>query len=139
MRYFLCALDSVYLGIPSECTGRIISVFRSQSSVCETEDQDVFISLPLLFGRANFSSPHGIVLKQTIEERKTVLLAPPIDIDIEIPDEEIFSVPGVFEKLLRYCNGACFINVEQEERLIFTLDMEKITKDYMCPAGCKSR
>ena len=139
MKYFLCALNAVYLGIPSECTERIISATGIQSSAFETGDQDTFISLPLLFGCADLAAPHGIVLKSVNKERKTILLAPSLDIDIEISEENIHSVPKAFSELLRYCNGSCFINVEQEERLIFTLDVEKIIKDYVCSAGCKSR
>ena len=132
MKYFLCALNAVYLGIPSECTERVISVTRDQSSVCEAEGQNTFISLPILFGRADLTAPHGIVLKSVNEERKTVLLVPPVDIDIEIPEENIHSVPKAFSELLRYCKGSCFVSVGQGERLILTLNMEKITEDYLC-------
>ena len=130
MKYFLCMFGTVYLGIPSERTERVISVFRKQSSVCEIENQDVIISLPLLFGRADLSAPHGIVLKTDNEKRTPVLLAPPLDIDLEIPEENIFTVPKTFEKMLRYCNGACFINKDQKERLVLTLSIEKILGDY---------
>ena len=126
MKYFLCALNTVYLGIPSEYTERIISVSRMQSSVCETDAQDIFISLPLLFRCADLPTPHGIVLKTVSEERKTILLVPPLDIDLEIPAEDIFSVPRAFSELLRYCNGSCFINIGRQERLVFTLDIKKI-------------
>ena len=130
MKYFLCAFNEIFLGIPSEHVERIITVFRTQSSVCETEDQTVYISLPLLFGNPKHPAPHGIVLKSANEERKTVLLAPPLDIDLEIPEEDLYTVPETFSELLRYCRGACFINKDQKERFVLTLDIEKLSEDY---------
>ena len=130
MKYFLCVFDSIYLGIPSECTERVISVFRTQSSVFETEGQDAFISLPLLFGRADLPAPHGIVLKSRGKERKTTLLAPPLDIDLEIPEEAVFSVPKAFSGKLRFVKGACFIKKDQADRLVFILDPEMLTGEF---------
>ena len=144
MKYFLCVFDTVYLGIPSEFVERVISVSANglsgsgmQSSVCEIHGNDVYISLPLLFGRADLPSPHGLVLKSGESsspvngERKTILLTPPLDIDLEIPEEDVYSVPRAFSELLRYCNGSCFINidrkeVDRQERLVFTLDINKL-------------
>ena len=134
MKYFLCALNTVYLGLPSENTERIVSMSRMQSSVCATEGNDVYISLPLLFKCADLAAPHGIVLKGKNEERKTTLLTPPLDIDIEIPTEDIYSIPKAFSIILRYCRGACFINKAGEERLIFILDIDKIIEDCLCVA-----
>ena len=134
MKYFLCAFDTIYLGLPSECTERVISVARTQSTACERDKQDIYISLPVLFGRADLSTPHGIVLKTKNEENKTILLVPPLDIDLEIPEEKIFSVPRSFGEVLRYCNGACFMKGEQGERLIFIIDAKRIIEDYKCEA-----
>ena len=130
MRYFLCKLNTIFLGIQSQRTERIISVSRIQSSVFETEKQDIFVSLPLLFGHADVSAPHGIVLKTTSEERKTVLLAPPLDIDIEIPQEDIHSIPKAFGGKLLSFSGACFIRKDQAEHLILFLDIDKILDDF---------
>ena len=130
MRYFLCGFNTVYLGISSEHTERIVSISRKQSSVFETEKQDIYISLPLLLGRTDISAPHGIVLKTTNEERKIILLAPPLDIDLEIPEEDIFGIPKALGGKLPYFSGACFIRKDQGEHLIFILDTEKLKGDY---------
>jgi hypothetical protein len=129
MKYFLCAFDAAYLGIPSECTQRVISVSRKQLSVCETEEQHIFISLPLLFGRADISAPHGIVLKEN-KEKQITLLAPLLDIDYEIPDENIFTVPKAIGAKLRYLKGACFIKKDREERPVYIVDIEKLMEDF---------
>ena len=137
MKYFLCAFDAAYLGIPSERTERVISISANgpfgsgkQSSVCETDDKDIFISLPLLFGRADLSTPHGIVLKPGNGKRKVTLLAPPLDIDLEIPEEHIYTVPKVFGEMLHYCRGAGFIKKDQGDRLVFIVDTEKLAEDF---------
>ena len=130
MKYFLCAFNTIYLGILSERTERVISVSRKQSCVYETEGNDAFISLPHLFERADLPAPHGIILKAKNEEKKTILLAPPLDIDLEIPEEDIFSVPKVLGGKLLYFRGACFIKKNQEECLILILDMEKLKEDF---------
>jgi hypothetical protein len=130
VKYFLSLFDKVYFAIPSECTERIISATRAQSSVCETEEQDVFISLPLLFRRADLPASHGLVLKQKDGKKKITLVVPPLDIDIEIPKEDIYGIPRVFSKKMPHCNGMCFVNRDKEERLIFTLDIEKLAEEY---------
>ena len=132
MKYFLCALNTIYLGIPSECTERVISVAGGEPSVCTIEGNNVYISLPLLLKCADQAAPHGIVLKSKNEERTITLLAPPLDIDIEIPEEDIYSIPKAFSEILRYCKGACFIEKAGGERLIFILDIDKITGDCLC-------
>ena len=132
MKYFLCAFDTIYLGLPSERTERIISVSKIQSSVYETDEQNTFISLPLLFRYSVLPAPHGIVLKSEEEEKKIILLVPPLDIDLEIPEKDIYSVPKAFSGILHFIKGVCFINRDQEDRLIFILDIEKLIKDYKC-------
>ena len=59
MKFFICALREINLGIPAEQTERIIPVNRVQENIYETEEQEVFISLPLLFGLKNNNAPHG--------------------------------------------------------------------------------
>ena len=111
MKYFICALGRVSLGIPSEQTERIISVTRIQDAVCETENQDVFISLPALLRQKETAAPHGIVLKPLASQppdtsARTTLLTPKIDAEMEIPEENIRSLPRVMDGSYRYFRGA---------------------------------
>jgi chemotaxis signal transduction protein len=107
------------VGIPAEQTEKIISVSRTQTAVRETENGETFISLPALF-RLNDSAPHGVVLKN--QTPKTVLLTPKIDIDLEIPEENMGSLPESFSGWSRYFRGACF----NEHNMILILDPEKL-------------
>ena len=126
MKYFICALDAICIAIPGECTERVISVSRIQSSVCERDEQNIFISLSLLFKKENLSTPHGILLKSKNEGEKVILLTPPIDIDLEIFEKDIYTVPMALTEKLRYFSGACFI----EGRLVLILNTEKLLEAY---------
>ena len=125
IRYFICPLDKIYLGIPAGRTEKIIPVTRVQTAVNETENREKFISLPALFGLKNISTPHGVVLK-TPATRKTVLLTPGIDIDLEIPEENISSLPESLSGSYRYFTGACF----DDQKVILILDPEKLVEAF---------
>jgi hypothetical protein len=95
--------------------------------VYEAENGEAFISLPALFGLEE-SAPNGVVLKTTAskgaETQKTVLLTPKIDIDLEIPEENIRSLPEAFSGRFRYFRGACF----NGQDIILIIDLDKLKK-----------
>ena len=131
VKYFICALGtSAKLGIPAEQTERIIPVSRLQTSVYETENDDAFISIPALFRQKDIAAPHGLVLKGGRDDGngKTILLTPKIDIDLEIPEENIHSFPEAFAGLYTFIKGACFSGGSQN--VILILDPEKLTEVY---------
>ena len=135
MKYFICALGSAHsrinLGIPAEQTERIVSVTRIQDAVCETENQEVFISLPALLRQKNTAAPHGIVLKplasQPPNTAKTTLLTPKIDSELEIPEEGIRSLPRVMDGAYRHFRGAYCAGTN----IILILNPEKFREDKL--------
>jgi hypothetical protein len=129
MKYFLCAFDSVYLGIQSNRVERVVSVSVTRPHCGSTGENDVFIPLPPLFGRADLSAPHGIVLKPQDSNPKITLIAPPLDIDVEIPEESVFAIPQSLTGFMRHLSGACFFKKDREERLVLILDLEKLTEE----------
>ena len=126
MKYFICIMDGTScIGIPAERTERIITASRAQAAVRETESQQAFISLPLLLRLKDSSAPHGLVLKagsDALDDFKTVLLTPRIDIEMEIPEGEIHQLPEIFFSLLRYFRGVHISG----KTLILILDPEKL-------------
>ena len=133
MKYFVCPLDKINLGIPAEQTERIIPNTRVQNNVHESENQETFISLPMLFHQKEAAAPHGLVLKNkgaqgAGSDAKTILLAPRIDIDIEIPEEEIHKLPEAFAGVFSFITGACFTG--KGENLILILSPKKLTEVY---------
>ena len=126
-KYFICALGKINIGIPSEMTERIIAVTRIQGAVCDTENHEVFISLPALMRQKETSTPHGIVLKPLVHVSKpvnaTTLLTPKIDAEIEIPQEDIRSLPKTLGGVYRhfkgaYCSGKNVILILNPEKLL---------------------
>jgi hypothetical protein len=102
---------------------------------------EAFISLPALFRQSEIAAPHGLVLK-TLENRrdsqeielpavgegrpqKTILLAPKIDIELEIPEESIYRLPEVFAGLYSYFFKGAFIGAQD---MILILNPEKIVE-----------
>ena len=135
MKYFLCALGGapsaadaqneqtpsvVYLSIPTTHTERIIPVTKTQTTESETENGEVFVSLPVLFRQENIATPHGIVLR-TEQVPKTVLLTPRVERDVEIPEESIRPLPGIFARMSKYFKGLYF----DKQNLFLILNTEK--------------
>jgi chemotaxis signal transduction protein len=117
-------LDKIDLGIPAEQTERIIPVTRVQRAVCETESQEVFISLPALLRQKDSATPHGVVLKSNTGESsavKTVLLTPRIDVELEIPEESIHSLPEALGGVFKFFRGAYCT----DKNVILILDSKK--------------
>ena len=141
MKYFVCAFDSILLGIPTEQTQRIIPVTRKQTSAFETDSGEAFISIPALLNRKEVSEKdaavHGLVLKSGLNggncPEKITLLLPKIDIDIEIPEENIHRLPAVFSGSFSFFKGACF--TENSNKIIFILDTEKLIDKYGAGSG----
>ena len=117
MKYFVCALDGICLGIPAEYTEKLISAPQSPA------DTEVFISLPTVFHLKNTDAPHGIVLKSD-SPVTTVLLTPKIDIELEIPGENIHALPQALMGQLQYFCGASFF----DHTMILILNPEKFMR-----------
>jgi len=100
-------MGKVNIGIPSERTERIITLNRDQNSICESENGEYFISIPALF-KLEHCAAHGLVLKSTNGEDRIVLMLPKIDIELEIPDENIYNLPNVLAGNFKYFCGTCF-------------------------------
>ena len=123
MKYFICSLISenhsignCLLGIPSEHTERIILASRTQTIIYETENEDFYISIPVLLKLKDQSAHHGLILKS-----KTTLLLPRIDVELEIPEEEIKTLPKALEEIFCYFRGVYF-----SSNMILILEPEKL-------------
>ena len=121
------ALSRINLGIPAKQTERIISVTRIQDAVYETENQEFFISLPALLRQKDRATPHGIVLKPLVSQppntTKTILLTPKIDAELEIPEEDIRSLPKAMKGTYRHFRGAYCTDTN----IILILNPEKLS------------
>ena len=132
MRYFICNLDhtnpnnpQTCLGIPAEHTERIIPAgqkdMAGSEAASEPSGEEVFVSIPALLRLKDPQAPHGLVLKGGSQKR-TVLLTPKIDVELEIPEEDIHPLPNTLDDFLFYFRGAFFSG----PRVILILDPAKI-------------
>jgi len=121
------------LGIPSERTERIISVTRQQEAVCETENGEVYISLPALLRQKDRTAPHGIVLKSGAgaggpppagAAMKTILLTPKIDAELEIPEDAVRGLPKAMTGVYMHFKGAYCT----DKNIILLLNPENLCK-----------
>ena len=129
MKYFICALEKTNIGIPAFGAEKIIPVSRVQDTVYGTGDGMVYISLPVLFLQKDYTAPHGLVLKPAANAAlQTVLLTPRIENEMEIPEKEIRSMPGVLTalngrgRMLGFFCGVHFTGGD----IIFILDLNKL-------------
>ena len=124
MKYFICTLETdnnaaVYMGFPAEKTEQIISISRVQTSVCETENRETFISIPVLFQLKDKTTPHGLVLRNPL---RTILLTPKINTEMDIPEESIHRLPESLTGMLKFFRGLCF----DGKNLILIFDPDKL-------------
>jgi len=127
MKYFICTLDSrdgntTSLGIPASHTEQIIPT-RPEFLVepkADKETKDTYLSIPSLFKLKDPSAPHGLVLKGP-GPGSIVLLVPRIEVEREIPDQDIHSLPQGLEQMLDLCRGASL----SPQGLVLILDSEK--------------
>ena len=64
------------------------------------ESHSTYVSLPRLFSLPLVKTRHCIVLKSNSTENKIILLVTEVECEAEIPDEEIYPLPKVFEGTL---------------------------------------
>jgi len=129
MKYFICAIDNISLGIPARWVERIIPVTRAQSVIYETEDGEGFVSLPVLFKLKDAAVYHGLILSPKIplprRGKSTVLLTPKIDIELDIPEENIYPLTSALSGMNRYFGGVCFT----DRNMALLLDPQKLIEN----------
>ena len=109
MRVFLCSFAGFSVAIPMNSVASLI-VYKSaaeQAVKNNLENNNTYISLPLLFENPQAVIRHGLVLKNENNEaydheefsNKTILLTTEVECEREIPQEIIFPVPKIFSVL----------------------------------------
>jgi hypothetical protein len=126
MKFFICSLERILLGIPAEDTERIVPVPRVQNSLFETDADGGYIFLPALFKKST-PALHGMILKPRNLSRRLVLLVPRIDTDLDIPDDKIRLMPGALAGVFPCFREACFL----KEDLILLLQTEKLVETVL--------
>ena len=98
MRVFLCGFGNFSIAIPMSSVSTL-ALYTGSREGCETitrgeNDGSTFISLPLLFGLGSEIIKHSITLNS---DNKIVLLCTEVELETDIPDEEIYPLPKVLD------------------------------------------
>ena len=128
MKYFICNPETnspltgiSLLAIPSEKIEKIYASQREMKEITEEEDGEVFFSIPLLLKLKNNLPSHALKIKKNILKENLVLLCPKVDLEIDIPDENIHPLPYTMSKM-NFFSNACFL----ENKLYLILEIEKL-------------
>ena len=145
MRVFLCPYEGFSLAVPMDI---VLSVTINRKNPEKTveynqENQNTYISLPLLFNCANNNVRHGIILKDGNNdkpENKFVLLTYEIESEAELSLNKIYPLPEILAamKFSRFFRGLVFSNCVNREKktrdthsqqLILLVDSEHIVQN----------
>ena len=123
MNYFICSLGKIHkdydnslLGIASSKVEKIIAT----EELIENKKQ---ISIPSMLKLKDLDLTHSLILKQ----KDAVLLCPKIEVEIDIEEESIKSLPLSITPSYNFFRGLCFKNNE----LILILDTDKLLEEVI--------
>jgi hypothetical protein len=125
----MCSFGSFSLAIPINYISSIMLYYGNSGKKIEynNENRNTYISLPVLFGYRVETPRHGIILKNgendedngTIEN-KTILLTTEIEREMNFPEEKIYSMPKILDKVKfsRIFSGIIF-RPDSQDMLLF--------------------
>ena len=123
MRVFLCPYGGFSLAIPTDIVLSVTLHSRVTGNTVEynQENQNTYISLPLLFNCAGREVMHGIILKDgndELPENKFVLLTYKIENETELDANKIYPLPKSFSfmKFSHFFEGIAFSKPRQHEK-----------------------
>jgi len=107
MRAFLCAFGSFSVAIPMDAISSLFlltdQAVQSRAIEYNAENKSISVSLLQLFGFPPENAQHGIVLKNNYDaeylgndSNTIILLSTEVEREIDIPNDEIYSVPSIF-------------------------------------------
>jgi len=137
MRVFMCAFRSFSLAIPITYISSIMLYYGSSDKKIEynNENRNTYISLPVIFNLHGEILRHGIILKNGendedsgIIENKTILLTTEIERDINIPEEKIYTMPAILDrmKFSHIFSGIVFGLESHDKKMLLLLDPESL-------------
>jgi len=123
MRVFLCPYEGFSLAVPMDIVLSVTPNRKNQEKTVEynQENQNTYISLPLLFNCANNNIRHGMILKDGNNEKlenKFVLLTYEIESEAELSLNKIYPLPEILAamKFSLFFRGMVFSNQVHSEK-----------------------
>jgi len=103
MKVFICSYNNYYLAVPMDLVSSIMLYKKNTDKINFTEENDnIYISLPLLFNCPSLNIHHGIILKNDNIENsnKIILLTTEIENETEIQNDIIFPIQKSLENII---------------------------------------
>jgi len=140
MRVFLSAYGNFYIAIPINYISSIMLYSGNNDKKIErnSENHNTYISLPILFNYNSEIPRYGIILRSgendennCIIENKTILLTTEIENEINIPEERIYSMPKILDriKISRVFSGILFEPERQDKNMFLFLNPEVLIQN----------
>jgi len=140
MRVFLSAYGNFYLAIPITYISSIMIYSGNNDKKIEhnNENHNTYISLPILFDCHSETPRHGIILRNSehdenngIIKNKTILLTTEIEHEINIPEERIYSMPKILDRIRisRVFSGILFEPEKQDKNMLLFLNPELLIQN----------
>lgn len=139
MRVFLCTYNDFSLAVPIDFVSSI-TLYKNgnpdKAIVYNEENNNTYISLPIVLKKREVLVRHGIVLKNrnddddtSVIENKKILLTTEIECEINIPEDEIYPLPKTLKKIKYsvFFSGLTFNSYYQNVRSDSALSKESIT------------
>jgi hypothetical protein len=125
----MCAFEDFFVAIPIRYVSSLVLRLEEADRAVSRDDgtRNTFFSLPHLFGSPGEPVKHGIVLKSGgkddepggIVENRNILLSPPVEREVDIPQEDIYPLPdalaGVFGKKSAMFTGIRFAGTGKDD------------------------
>jgi len=140
MRVFLSAYGNFYLAIPINYISSIMLYTGNNDKKIEhnNENHNTYISLPILFNYHDIIPRHGVILRSGendendgIIENKIILLTTEIEHEINIPEEKIYSMPKILDKIKisGVFSGILFEPERQDKNMFLFLNPELLVQN----------
>ncbi|MDR2964829.1 MAG: hypothetical protein LBU88_03540 [Treponema sp.] len=104
------------------------NTIHNKAVVYNQEEMRFYVSLFCLFNLQPKKNIHGIILKNAVSENEIVILGTPVEDEINIPDNKIYSIPKTLidTRFSRFFSGIQFL---ENSKPVLILDSNKIIKN----------
>jgi chemotaxis signal transduction protein len=132
MRVFNCFFENFSVAIPMDSISALDiyteNTIHNKAVVYNQEEMRFYVSLFCLFNLQPKKNIHGIILKNAVSENEIVILGTPVEDEINIPDNKIYSIPKTLidTRFSRFFSGIQFL---ENSKPVLILDSNKIIKN----------
>jgi len=140
MRAFICAFAGFSVAVPMGSVSSLMlySGVTAKTFARDPQDENLYVSLPLLFKCPLEEIRHGIILKSgnsddfdETAKNKIILLTTNVECEMEIQPELIYALPKIFSLSVFsvFFNGILFNKNKEADHPMLFLNTEKLVEN----------